>query len=159
MIDPQEMGTVPFLRDLGGRHAEDLAGLARLEERPAGTVIFRQHQDWPHIYFVLAGEVGLELAVSGQEIVDIHRVGPGELLGWSPVLGRRAMTATARAVTPVRLAVLDADQVVQLCERDPQLGTAFHRQLAVVVATRLRDARRRLSQHLTRRPIPGEGSD
>jgi CRP-like cAMP-binding protein len=159
VIDPHEMGDIPLLRDLGGRYAEDLARMARLEERPAGAVIFRRHQDCKHIYIVLAGEVGLELPVSGQEIVEVHRVGAGELLGWSPVLGRRAMTATARAATPVRLAVLDAGQVVQLCERDPHFGTAFHRQVAVVIASRLDDVRARLAHHLPRRPIPPEGSD
>jgi CRP-like cAMP-binding protein len=153
------MGRVPFLRDLGGRYAEALAGLARREERPAGAVLFRRQQDWPHIYFVLAGEVGLELPVSGQEVVEVHRAGPGELLGWSPLLGRRAMTATARAATPVRLAALDAEQVLGLCERDPYFGAAFLRQVAVVISSRLDDARRRLSHHLPRRPVPAEGSD
>jgi CRP-like cAMP-binding protein len=69
------------------------------------------------------------------------------------------MTATARAATPTRLAVLPVDRIVQLCERDPLFGTAFHRQVAIVMSSRLDDTHRRLSYHLTRRPIPGEGSD
>jgi len=75
------------------------------------------------------------------------------------VLGRRAMTATARAATPVRLAVIDVEPVVQLCARDPVFGTAFHRQVAVVLSSRLDDTHRRLSYHLPRRPVPAEGSD
>jgi CRP-like cAMP-binding protein len=153
------MSQIPFLRDLGGSYAAELAAMARRDERPAGAVIFRHHQNCPNIYFVLAGEVGLEIPVSGQEIVEVLRVGPGELLGWSPVLGRRAMTATARAVTAVKLAVLDADQVVQLCARNPTLGTVFHREVAGVISSRLDEARRRLAHHLPRRPISPEGSD
>jgi len=111
------------------------------------------------VSFVLAGEVVLEVPVSVHEIAEVHRVSPGEILGWSPMLGMHAMTATGRATTQVRLAVLDVDQLVRLCERDPRFGTAFHRQVALGLSARLDDTRRRLSQHLPRRPIPAEGSD
>jgi CRP-like cAMP-binding protein len=156
---PEELDTIPFFQELGGPYAEQLGRLARLKEHPAGAVIFRQGQDAPFVSFVLAGEVGLDVPVSSHEVAEVHRVGPGEILGWSPMLGMRAMTATARAATPVRLAILDVDQVVSLCERDPVFGTAFHRQVALVLSARLDDTRRRLSRHLTRRPIPAEGSD
>jgi CRP-like cAMP-binding protein len=153
------MATIPFLRELGGAYAEQLAPLARLKEYVPGAVIFRQGQDAPFVSFVLAGEVGLEVPVSGDEVAEVHRLGAGEILGWSPMLGMRAMTATARAATPVRLAVLDVAQVVGLCERDPHFGTAFHRQVALVLSARLDDTRGRLAHHLSRRPIRGEGSD
>jgi CRP/FNR family transcriptional regulator, cyclic AMP receptor protein len=159
MIFPQEMDKIPFLQQLGGAYADELARMAQLQERPAGDVIFRRGQDSSVLYFVLDGEVGLEFQVSAREIAEVHRVGPGDLLGWSPVLGRRSMTATARTVTPTRLAALAVDQIVQMCERDPLFGTAFHRQVAIVLSSRLDDTHRRLSQHLHRRPIPAEGSD
>ena len=159
MAVAQEWDQVTFLQELGGRYAEQVAGLAKLEDYPPGAVIFRQGQDAPFVCFVLAGEVGLDVPVSRQEVAEVHRVGPGEILGWSPMLGMRAMTATARAVTPVRLAVLEVEEVARLCERDPVFGTAFHRQVALVLSARLDDTRRRLSHHLTRRPIRGEGSD
>jgi CRP-like cAMP-binding protein len=153
------MGHIPFLQELGGPHAEQIARLAQPKEYATDAVIFRQGQYAPFISFVLAGEVGLEVPVSAREVAEVHRVGPGDLLGWSPALGMRAMTATARAATPVRLAVIDAEEVARLCEGDPRFGTAFHRQVALVLSSRLDDTRRRLSRHLTRRPIRGEGSD
>jgi CRP/FNR family transcriptional regulator, cyclic AMP receptor protein len=159
MVLQQEMDKIPFLRELGGAYASELARMAKLEERPEDGLIFRQGQDSSVLYFVLDGEVGLEFRVSPGEIAEVHRVGPGDLLGWSPVLGRRSMTATARAVTPTRLAVLPVDQIVKMCERDPQFGTAFHRQVAIVLSSRLDDTHRRLSQHLPRRAVPAEGSD
>jgi CRP-like cAMP-binding protein len=156
------MDKVPFLHDLGGPYAEQLARMAQLKEFPAGAVIFRQGQDWGSLCLVLAGEVSLDVAVSGHEVAEVHRGGPGELLGWSPVLGRRSMTATARAATAVRLAVIEIDKILEMCERDPRFGNAFLREVALVLSTRLDETRRRLSHFLTRRPIlgaPAEGSD
>ena len=159
MISPQEMAKVPFLRHLGGDYGGELARLAELQERPAGAVIFRRAQDLSVLYFVLDGEVGLEFYVTPHEVAEVHRVGPGDMLGWSPVLGRRSMTATARAVKPVRLAAISVDQIVQMCERDPRFGYAFYRQVAIVLSSRLDDTHRQLSHHLTRRPVQAEGSD
>ncbi len=159
MLTAHEMSEIPFFRNLGGPHADELARIAQPTEYPPGAVLFRQKQDSPFIYFVLAGEVRLEVEVSGREFAEVHRVGPGELLGWSPVLGRRSMTATARAATPVRLAALGVEELLRLREGNPQFAAAFFREVAVVVSARLDDTRRRLSHHLSRRPVPGEGSD
>jgi CRP-like cAMP-binding protein len=162
MIAPEELDRVEFLRNLGGPYAGQLAPLAEPKEYPAGAEIFRQGPDSPYLYFVLDGEVALEVQVSGQEAAEIHRGGPGELFGWSPVLGRHSMTATGRATTPTRLAVFEIARVLDLCERDPRFGSAFYRQVATVLASRLDDTRRRLSPHLPRRSVPGhptQGSD
>jgi CRP-like cAMP-binding protein len=162
MITPEELDRVELLRNLGRGYAGQLGALAEPKEYPAGAEIFRQGQDSPYLYVVLDGEVAVEVQVSGQEAAEIHRGGPGELFGWSPALGRRAMTATGRATAPTRMAVLEIARVLELCERDPRFGSAFHRQLAILLASRLDDTRWRLSQHLPRRSLPGQpaqGSD
>jgi CRP-like cAMP-binding protein len=162
MIALEELYRVEFLRNLGREHAGELAALAALKEYPAGAEVFRQGDDSPYLYFVLDGEIALDVQVSGQESVEIHRSGPGEFLGWSPVLGRRAMTATARATGPTRMAVLEIGRVLDLCERDPSFGSGFYRQVSILLASRLDDTRLRLARHLARRlPTgqPGQGSD
>ena len=162
MITPEELDRVEFVRNLGGPYAGQLAALAQPRDYPAGAEIFRQGPDSPYLYFVLDGEVALEVHVSGQEAAEIHRGGPGELFGWSPVLGRRSMTATGRTTAPTRMAVLEIARVLELCERDPRFASAFYRQVATVLASRLDDTRRQLSHHLPRRSLsgqPAQGSD
>jgi CRP-like cAMP-binding protein len=160
MMAPAELSRIAFLRELGGPHLDGFARLAEPQEYSAGAAIFRQGPDSPHLYFVLDGEVSLEVQVSGQEAVEVHRGGPGELFGWSPALGRHSMTATGRATAPTRLAVLDVARVLELCERDPLFGMAFYRQVARVLASRLDETRQRLSHHLPRWPRghPPQGS-
>ena len=110
---------------------------------------------------MLDGEVSLEVQVSGQEAVEVHRGGPGELFGWSGVLDRHAMTATGRATEPTRIALFEIARVLELCERDPAFGAVFFRQVARVLASRLDETRQRLSHHLPRWPRghPPHGSD
>jgi CRP-like cAMP-binding protein len=162
MMPLEELDRVDFLRNLGREYASQLAALAEPRDYPAGAEVFRQGDDSPHLYFVLDGEVALEVQVSGQAAVEIHRSGPGEFLGWSPALGRRAMTATGRATGPSRLAAFDIARVLDLCERDPSFGSGFYRQVSILLASRLDDTRWKLARHLARRPPagqPGQESD
>jgi CRP-like cAMP-binding protein len=162
MITPEEMKDIDFLRNLGEPYLNQVARMANLKEYAEETVIFRQGQDSPFIYLVLSGKVGLRVEEPDGGSVEVLRVGPGDLLGWSPVLGRHAMTATAHATTRCQVAVLDVSQILELCESDPRFATAFLRRIALVLSERLRGTRLSLARALTHRPTLAaspEGSD
>ena len=164
MIRPEDMAGVRALRGLEEPHLEKLAALASLRECPEGAVLFREGDDSRFIFVLLSGEITLEVKQDQQGATAVYAAGPGELLGWSPVLGRHAMTATARAVTPCRLAVLDGARVADVCREDPAFGVAFLRELALTVSDRLAVTRRCLAaagrlSHLPAVAIRHEGSD
>ena len=133
----EEMIKVKSLRGLGEAHLEKLAAIARLRECPVGTVLFGQAEDSTFIFVLLSGEVSLEVNMRDRGATAIYAASPGELLGWSPVLGRHAMTATAKVTSPCRLAVLEVARVNELIQEDLQFGVAFLRQLALIVSGRL----------------------
>jgi CRP-like cAMP-binding protein len=141
----EELIAVKSLRGLGDAHLHKLAAIARPRECPAGALRFRQGDDSTYIYVRLSGEVRLEIDTQNPDPTVIYSAGPGELLGWSPVLGRRSMTATARTTAPSRLAVLEVNQLNELIDRDPPFGVAFLRQLAIIVSHRLGVTRRCLA--------------
>jgi CRP-like cAMP-binding protein len=161
MILPKEMESVVFLKNLGEPHLNRVATLAKLLECPEGTLLFQEGVDSDHLYFVLRGTVSLEVEEPDVGPVQVFTARPGDLLGWSPVLGRHSMTATGRAITRCRLAALDAREVEALCERDPLFAAAFLRQTASVISHRLWATRRLLARALGRRPVgvAAEGSD
>jgi CRP-like cAMP-binding protein len=139
------MQGIAFLQNLGPLHATPIALMAQLQEYPEGTVLFREGQKSPFIYFVLRGVVTLEVQTSPGKTVPVHTVCPGESLGWSPVLGLPAMTATARTKDWCRLAALPVEKLLAFCEKDPRFGMAFMGQIAVAMANRLRAARLRFA--------------
>jgi CRP-like cAMP-binding protein len=145
MILPEEMECVEFLQRLGVPYANQMARLAQLKECPAGTIVFHEGQESSFIYFVLRGHVALEVDGSSQQAVPVQTVGPGELLGWSPVLRTGPMTATARVQDRCRLAAFAVNPLLALCKQDPHFGMAFMRQLAATLADRLRATHLRLS--------------
>ena len=144
MILPGELENVPFVQGLDEPHRNRVAQIAQLEECTAGTRLFRQGDESSCIYFVLDGSVRLEVEEPEGNSVEIACAGTGDLVGWSPVLQCGGMTATARATTRCRLAVLNVRLIRDLCESDPRFGMAFFRQIARVLSCRLSSTRRHL---------------
>jgi CRP-like cAMP-binding protein len=160
MIPLEELESVSLLQQFTPAYVKQMASLAWLLEFQADQLVFAEGQPEGLVYLVLKGDVVLHIKVPDAEGIQVHRVGPGELLGWSPVLGRKAMTATARAVTRCRLAALDAGQIRDLGERDPRFGMEFYRCLAGALAERLHATRLQVGggrPHATL--IAGEGAD
>jgi CRP-like cAMP-binding protein len=141
MVLAEDLDNVAFLRQFTPAHQRKLAGLARLKEYQPDDVLFAEGEHCPEVYIVLDGEVGLEIRVPSCGVIEVHRVGPGGLLGWSPVLGGGPMTATAISATRCRLAALSADAIVALADREPHFGLEFFRCLSAALAERLRATR------------------
>jgi CRP-like cAMP-binding protein len=157
-----ELKRVRFFKDLGDHHLSHVAEMAQLKDFPEGVILFREGEESPFIYFVLSGKVHLEVKVADGSSIGVYAAGPGELVGWSPVLGRRGMTATARAGTPCRLAAVPVDHVLALCDQDPLFAVAFLRQISLVLSERLGNTRRRVGQPSAARAplgVTAESSD
>ncbi len=123
-----------FLHDIEEQYLQALAPLAELREFRAGTVLFQEGQSHPNIYLVIAGSVALDFRFSGRAL---QTVGPGELLGWTPILGEVEMTATARVLEPTQAVAIRASQLIALCEHNPRFGFEFMRQTARGLSRRL----------------------
>jgi CRP-like cAMP-binding protein len=132
-----------FCQDLPEPLLAAIARTARPVLFEAGAVLFREGQDHDTVYLVREGNVGLEIRV-GERTFRLQTVGPGELVGWSPLIGQGPMTATARAVGPVHAVALSAPQLLAHFEREPRLGMAFLRRAAETLTRRLAATRLQL---------------
>ena len=144
MVLLEEFEDIDLLQKFSPLYRKQLALLATSKVFLPGSCIFQEGDPEHHIYVVAEGNVVLEIKVPGLGIVQVHQVGSGDLLGWSPILGRGRMTATARALTPCRLIALDAEQVTTLAECDNRFGMELFRSMAGALAERLRATRLQL---------------
>jgi CRP-like cAMP-binding protein len=141
------LADIDFLRGLVPDYLQHIARLGRLQEYDAGSVHFREGEACDRVFLVTEGEVSLEIEVPGRGARPIRTARAGELVGWSPVIGVGAMTATARAVSRCRLIALDVGSLLALCRHHPDFGMEFVRRTAVVLARRLHETRLRLLEN------------
>lgn len=136
-LNARDLGQLRFLQDLPVSAMEKLAGLARSVEFPTRAVIFREGQTDAPLYVLESGHVGLAMRVPSRGSVPILTVGPGDLLGWSPVIGNSPMTATATALEPTRAIALPGSDISALCEQDPEFGYHLFQRIATTLSRRI----------------------
>jgi len=64
-------------------------------------------------------------------------VSDGELVGWSPLVGRSRLSDTARTLTPIKAVAMDGEQILAPCAKDPRFGFEFMHRAAQTLASRL----------------------
>lgn len=109
------------LCDLAGEDRSIFREVRTEAEYPAGHVIFHQGQPPLAVYCLSAGGVKIyKTAASGGQII-IRVLGPGELLGYRPVLGNEPYAATAEAVTATTACVIARESFLAGLSRSPTL--------------------------------------
>jgi CRP-like cAMP-binding protein len=138
------LSSIRFLEGVSEDDLQQIASVAQLQRYPVDRRLFRAGDRVGCIFLVVEGSVALELPVPGRGAKCVYTVGPGELLGWSPLFHPLPMTASARAVLPTQVVCIDAGQILALCHHDPQFGFAFMHRTALALAKRLEATRLQL---------------
>lgn len=134
---PEQVTHGDFLQGLPAASRARLEPLARDKHFPPGARIFAEGSLDDDVYLVAAGHVRLEMAVPPMARAQFLSLGPGDLLGWSPLLGDQPMTATAIALEPVSVVAFDGGALRRLCHADHEIGFHVMKQLAQALAQRL----------------------
>ena len=149
-----------FLDALPASIRGELDQIASLKDFPPGAVLFQEGAEHDDIYLVLSGRVRLEMFVRDRGRLPLMTVGPGDLLGWSPLFASHAMTATAVALEPVHTLAFDGQDLRGLCETHHEVGYHVMRQLVLELSARLLATRLQLLDlFLDQRPIPATSID
>ncbi|HEU5163666.1 MAG TPA: cyclic nucleotide-binding domain-containing protein, partial [Thermoanaerobaculia bacterium] len=115
----------------------------------SGEILFEAGDQATNLYILEHGEIALEVAIPGPEKRELMRLAPGQVFGWSAILGRHLETATARAVAPSEVIVIEARSLLASIESNNRLGVDLYRTLAGVIASRLFATRVQMLELLT----------
>jgi len=105
------------------------------------------------LMIVRAGIVRVE-RVETETGIALARLGPGQVLGEISFVESGVASADVRAEDAVTLDVITEDDLLALLSSDPGFASRFYRSLAVVLATRLREASNRLAALSPHETIP-----
>ena len=114
-----------FFEGIAKPHLDQVLAISKVVEFPAQTDIFRENEPAKNIYFVISGKVSLAVCAPRAGCRQLMEVGTGELIGWSPLVGRNLLSDSARTVAPTVVAVIDGRQMLKLCKEEPEFGFEF----------------------------------
>jgi CRP-like cAMP-binding protein len=132
------LGSVPLLNGFEVGDLEQVAQFMRPRDVPEGTILWRQGQESQGMLVVVEGRVSVVLHLPGDRNVEIHSVGPGEMLGELPLLDGGAHTATAQVAETARVLSLSRADFAALVSRGHPAALALKRRLAEIICAQLR---------------------
>ncbi|MFM9107339.1 MAG: ABC transporter transmembrane domain-containing protein, partial [Chloroflexota bacterium] len=116
----------PVFAGLGEDDLREIAAAMSIADVPAGVEIVRQGDEADAFYLVLDGMTEVSVG-SGRAERPVARLGGGDCFGEIALLAGGPRTATVRALTLVRLAVLTREGFAAALGRSPRLRDAFGR--------------------------------
>jgi CRP/FNR family cyclic AMP-dependent transcriptional regulator len=143
-----------FLRDLTPQQYELVAGLFDKISVPARTLICKQGAAATYLYVLLRGNVTVRYKPYDGPRITLTRLHPGDVFGWSSVVGNEAYTSDAIGTTPVEALRLRGEHLRSLCAEHPAAGSSILKKLAEAVSPRWLYAQRQVQSLLTREVFP-----
>ncbi|MEO9934524.1 cyclic nucleotide-binding domain-containing protein [Rhodopirellula bahusiensis] len=128
---------IPFERQLSETDRASLVELADCVTVDAGQIIFREGERHPFVYWIVEGQVSLEMASGGKTMQPLVTLADGDLLAWSSLRTDRRMTATAKTISPTRLMRFGTQSLLDLCEANHEIGYRVMLHIAGQLAQRL----------------------
>jgi CRP/FNR family cyclic AMP-dependent transcriptional regulator len=108
------LAKIEFFAGCSERQLADVAHLAVERDLDAGAELCHEGEFEQHAFVVLDGEATASVGGS-----TVGSVGPGEVVGELAMLGDGHRKATLVARTPLRVLVLDADDIDSVLAADP----------------------------------------
>jgi small-conductance mechanosensitive channel/CRP-like cAMP-binding protein len=146
---PQLLGESELFGSMEREHRDYLAGHFTTARIEAKTVVFAQGETPDALFLIASGTMGVTLPKPGKSPI-INRLGPGETLGAVGLVTGSPFTATASALTPMKLYRLDRDHLVDAVSAKPELALAMEALAERVIYAMRRDATMNVSGELGR---------
>lgn len=145
MIRTEELCSCELFVGLNDEEIEQIAALARKETYEAGELICAEREAADHLFVLCEGRVQVHIRLRSSLEPDgevmIEEVEPGHIFGWSSLVKQRRFTASVRALEPVTALAFRAEELNALFDRNAHIGFVLMKQLAEVIASRLRHTR------------------
>ena len=114
------------------KSAMDLSTKENLEE---GQAVFEEGDSADAFYILVKGRIKLTLGEKSREVYVAYQ--PGEIIGWSSLIDRDAMSATATCLEPTIVSRFEKDDFLKIIEANPSQGSTLFQRLATMLGNRL----------------------
>jgi CRP-like cAMP-binding protein len=131
-----------------GLSDDELALIAKITHKETyspGDLILIEREQVERLFILCQGRVQIHIqlrsSLEPSGGTTIEEVEPGRIFGWSSLVKQRRLTASVRALDQVTVLYIKADDLVALFDDNAHIGFVVMKQLAEVIASRLRRTR------------------
>jgi CRP-like cAMP-binding protein len=99
--------------------------------------LFHEGHPAKHFFVLLKGRVKLSLGETGPVVYMVRR--PGEIIGWSGLIGRDTYSASGECMEETNLLKFDRDIFLKILKKYPRNEALLFKRLAEMLGNRLLD--------------------
>ena len=105
------------------------------ENYDEGAAVFTEGDPADAFYILVKGRIKLTLGEQSREVYVAYQ--PGEIIGWSSLIGRDKLSASAHCLEPTILSRVDRDRFLEILEQYPAEGATLFQRVAAMLGNRL----------------------
>ena len=136
----------PAFAGLSDDYARRLAKHGEEIEIGNGDVLFRNGEPAKHFFVLVDGEISIEIPAVTGPTLQVQRLKPVRVLGWSWLLPPFKWSFNAKAEADSKLIRFDGEAVLEACESDPAFGYEVIKRFSGLMAERLDAAHRKMME-------------
>jgi CRP-like cAMP-binding protein len=121
-----------------------LEAVGSIEDVREGTILIREGRPCDALGVLVAGRIGIRLALPGLEDRRVLTIEPGDIFGWSAVVPPSIATSTCVATAPSRIIRFEGVALRAALATDCELAAVVYERVLVAVARRLSATRMQL---------------
>ena len=124
-----------FIMGMGKEFATEAMDISEKLSLNEGKIIFSTGETADYFYVLLKGQVQLSLGDSGPVVYQVRH--PGEIIGWSCLVGRETYSASAECQESTELLRFDRESFLEILSKNPASEALLFKRLATMLGNRL----------------------
>ena len=117
---------------------------ASIETFDSHDYLFYEGDPAPHFYLVLEGLIGIQIFGGEAGFINIQKLCPGEIIGWSWLLPPYNWFFSGEVLESCRVVKFDGEKLRNICDDNHDFGYEMARRLTSIVTQRLSETRSKL---------------
>ena len=124
-----------FFMGMGKQFTVEALDIAEKLFQNEGAILFHEGDPANHFFVLLKGRVKLSLGEKGPVVYMVRQ--PGEIIGWSGLIGRDHYSASGECMEETNLLKFDRNVFLDILKKYPRNETLLFKRLAEMLGNRL----------------------
>ncbi|MBW2468518.1 MAG: cyclic nucleotide-binding domain-containing protein [Deltaproteobacteria bacterium] len=124
-----------FFMGMGKQFTVEVLDIAEKLFKNEGDVLFHEGEPARHFFVLLKGRVKLSLGETGPVVYMVRH--PGEIIGWSGLIGRDRYSASGECMEETNLLKFDRNDFLEILKKYPENEALLFKRLAEMLGNRL----------------------
>jgi CRP-like cAMP-binding protein len=124
-----------FIMGMGREFATEAMDISEKLSLRKGEILFNVGDSAGYFYVLLKGQIQLHLGKAGPVVYQARH--PGEIIGWSCLIGREAYSASAVSTESTNLLRFDRESFLRILTQNPANEALLFKRLSEMLGNRL----------------------